>query len=45
MKLFAVALAVVRRGRLSGSERIPFGTFLAPSIWAVWCLRAYAQGL
>jgi leader peptidase (prepilin peptidase) / N-methyltransferase len=42
---FAIALAVVRRGRLSGSERIPFGTFLAPSIWGVWCLRAYATGL
>ncbi len=42
---FAIALALVRRGRLSGSERIPFGTFLAPSIWVVWCLGAYAQGL
>ena len=42
---FAIALALVRRGRLSGSERIPFGTFLAPSIWVVWCLGAYARGL
>lgn len=42
---FAIALAVVRRGRLSGGERIPFGAFLAPAIWIVWCLRAWAQGL
>jgi leader peptidase (prepilin peptidase)/N-methyltransferase len=42
---FAIALALVRRGRLSGGERIPFGTFLAPTIWIVWCLRAYAHGL
>jgi leader peptidase (prepilin peptidase)/N-methyltransferase len=42
---FAIFLALVRRGRLSGRERIPFGTFLAPSIWVVWCLGAYAQGL
>jgi leader peptidase (prepilin peptidase)/N-methyltransferase len=42
---FVLALVIVRRGRLSGGERIPFGTFLAPSIWVVWCLRAWAQGL
>jgi leader peptidase (prepilin peptidase) / N-methyltransferase len=41
---FAIALAVIRRSRVSGGERIPFGTFLAPSIWIVWCLRVYAQG-
>lgn len=40
-----IALALVRREGLSGSERIPFGAFLAPSIWIVWALRAYAQGL
>jgi leader peptidase (prepilin peptidase)/N-methyltransferase len=40
----AVALAIVRRKGLSGTERLPFGTFLAPSIWVVWVLRAYAQG-
>jgi leader peptidase (prepilin peptidase) / N-methyltransferase len=42
---FALALAIVRRGRLSEGERIPFGTFLAPSIWMVWCVGAWAQGL
>jgi leader peptidase (prepilin peptidase) / N-methyltransferase len=42
---FVLAVAVVRRGRLSGGERLPFGTFLAPAIWVVWCLGAYAQGL
>jgi leader peptidase (prepilin peptidase)/N-methyltransferase len=41
----AAALAVVRRKSLSGAERIPFGTFLAPSIWMVWWVRAGAQGL
>src|SRR6185295_6717201 len=29
----AVALAALRGGRLSGAERLPFGAFLAPSIW------------
>lgn len=42
---FAIALAAVRRGRLSGTERLPFGAFLAPSIWVVWCLGAWTQGL
>jgi leader peptidase (prepilin peptidase)/N-methyltransferase len=42
---FAIALALARHGRLSGSERLPFGTFLAPSIWVVWYVRAYATGL
>ena len=42
---FAIALAALRRGRLSGGEMIPFGTFLAPSIWVVWALRAWALGL
>ena len=38
-----VALALIRQKGLSGTERIPFGTFLAPSIWVVWILRT--QGL
>jgi leader peptidase (prepilin peptidase)/N-methyltransferase len=41
----AAALAILRRESLSGAERIPFGTFLAPSIWVVWWVRASAQGL
>jgi leader peptidase (prepilin peptidase)/N-methyltransferase len=41
---FAIALAVLRGGRLSGTERLPFGTFLAPSIWVVWGLGAWARG-
>ncbi|HLC08616.1 MAG TPA: A24 family peptidase [Methyloceanibacter sp.] len=40
-----IALALVRRKGLSGSEKIAFGSFLAPSIWIVWVVRAYAQGL
>jgi leader peptidase (prepilin peptidase) / N-methyltransferase len=42
---FAIARAIVRRNGLSGTERIAFGTFLAPSIWIVWALRACAEGL
>jgi leader peptidase (prepilin peptidase) / N-methyltransferase len=42
---FAIAVAIVRGGRLSASERLPFGAFLAPSIWIVWCLGAWTQGL
>jgi leader peptidase (prepilin peptidase) / N-methyltransferase len=42
---FAMALAMIRRKGLSGTERIAFGAFLAPSIWLIWLLRAYAQGL
>jgi leader peptidase (prepilin peptidase)/N-methyltransferase len=41
----AAALAILRRESLSGADRIPFGTFLAPSIWIVWLVRASAQGL
>jgi leader peptidase (prepilin peptidase) / N-methyltransferase len=41
---FAVARALVRRDALSGTERIAFGTFLAPSIWLVWALSQYAEG-
>jgi leader peptidase (prepilin peptidase)/N-methyltransferase len=41
----AIARAVVLRSGLSGSERVAFGCFLAPSIWVVWALRAFAEGL
>jgi leader peptidase (prepilin peptidase)/N-methyltransferase len=42
---FASARAIVRRSALSRTERIAFGTFLAPSIWIVWALGSYAAGL
>jgi leader peptidase (prepilin peptidase) / N-methyltransferase len=42
---FAVLVAVGGRKGLSGLERIPFGTFLAPAIWIAWLLRSLAQGL
>jgi len=42
---FAIALAALRGGRLSAAERLPFGTFLAPAIWVVWGLGAWARGL
>lgn len=41
----AVALALFARRGLSGRERIPFGAFLAPAMWAVWWLGALTQGL
>ena len=40
-----VALTVLRREPLSGTTKIPFGAFLAPSVWVVWALDAYARGL
>jgi leader peptidase (prepilin peptidase)/N-methyltransferase len=42
---FAMALAALRRRGLTGTERVPFGAFLAPAIWAVWVLRTNAAGL
>lgn len=37
----AVLLAHVRdRRALSGTAKVAFGVFLAPSIWLVWCLGA-----
>jgi leader peptidase (prepilin peptidase)/N-methyltransferase len=41
----AAALAAIRRKDLSATERVPFGTFLAPAIWIVWAIRAHAAGL
>jgi leader peptidase (prepilin peptidase)/N-methyltransferase len=41
----AIAIAIVRRETLSATSRLAFGVFLAPSIWIVWLLRAYANGL
>jgi leader peptidase (prepilin peptidase)/N-methyltransferase len=42
----ALALALVRaahrRKRLAGTDRLPFGAFLAPAIWIVWALRQLA---
>ncbi len=41
----AIARAIMRRETLSATSRLAFGVFLAPSIWLVWLLRAYANGL
>jgi leader peptidase (prepilin peptidase)/N-methyltransferase len=35
---------LLRRAPLSGSAKIPFGAFLAPSIWVVWVLDAVGRG-
>jgi leader peptidase (prepilin peptidase)/N-methyltransferase len=40
---FAAVLAIAGRMTLTSSDRIPFGTFLAPAIWAAWLLHAVAQ--
>jgi leader peptidase (prepilin peptidase) / N-methyltransferase len=39
----AIALAVVRGKQLSAAAKIPFGCFLAPSIWLVWTLVAMGR--
>ena len=36
----AIALGLMRGKELSAAARIPFGCFLAPSIWLVWALGA-----
>jgi leader peptidase (prepilin peptidase) / N-methyltransferase len=41
----AIAIAIARRETLSATSRLAFGVFLAPSIWLVWLLRAFANGL
>jgi leader peptidase (prepilin peptidase)/N-methyltransferase len=38
-----IALALVRGRELSAAARIPFGCFLAPSIWLVWALAAMGR--
>jgi leader peptidase (prepilin peptidase)/N-methyltransferase len=38
-----IALALVRGRELSAAARIPFGCFLAPSIWLVWVLVAMGR--
>jgi len=35
-----IALGLVRGKELSAAARVPFGCFLAPSIWLVWALGA-----
>ena len=38
-----IALALVRGRELSAAAKIPFGCFLAPSIWLVWALAAMGR--
>ncbi|TMJ64728.1 MAG: prepilin peptidase, partial [Alphaproteobacteria bacterium] len=40
-----IVLAVMRGKELSAAAKVPFGCFLAPSIWLVWALAAYGQTL
>jgi leader peptidase (prepilin peptidase)/N-methyltransferase len=40
---FIVGLAIMRGKELSAAARIPFGCFLAPSIWLVWALAAFGR--
>ena len=39
----ALALGLMRGEALSAAARIPFGCFLAPSIWLVWALAALGR--
>jgi leader peptidase (prepilin peptidase)/N-methyltransferase len=43
--IFAITRATIRGESLSATERVAFGAFLAPSIWAVWSLSQLARGL
>ena len=38
-----MALGLVRGRELSAAARVPFGCFLAPSIWLVWALGALGR--
>ena len=38
-----IALSLLRGNELSAAARIPFGCFLAPSIWLVWALAALGR--
>ena len=38
-----IALGLVRGKELSAAARVPFGCFLAPSIWLVWALGALGR--
>lgn len=38
-----VGLAILRGKVLSGAARVPFGSFLAPSIWVAWVLAALGR--
>jgi leader peptidase (prepilin peptidase)/N-methyltransferase len=38
-----IALSLVRGKELSAAARVPFGCFLAPSIWLVWALGALGR--
>jgi leader peptidase (prepilin peptidase) / N-methyltransferase len=40
-----IALGLVRGKELSAAARVPFGCFLAPSIWLVWALGALGSML
>lgn len=39
-----LAAAVLSNRRVLATDKLPFGCFLAPSIWIVWLLGVYARG-
>ncbi len=43
--LVTVALAAIRKGRVTLTDRLPFGPFLAVAIWLVWLYGAPVGGL
>jgi leader peptidase (prepilin peptidase) / N-methyltransferase len=40
-----LALSLMRRRPPVATAKIPFGAFMAPSIWVIWALDAAARGL
>jgi leader peptidase (prepilin peptidase)/N-methyltransferase len=40
---FIIGLATARGKELAAAARVPFGSFLAPSIWVVWALAALGR--
>jgi leader peptidase (prepilin peptidase)/N-methyltransferase len=44
LALAAITLVSLARGRpVSATDKLPFGCFLAPSVWLVWLLGVYSR--
>jgi leader peptidase (prepilin peptidase)/N-methyltransferase len=40
---FIIALTLLNRGALSTTAKVPFGAFLAPSVWLIWIMEAIGR--
>ena len=46
LALAAITLAcLVRDQRVSATDKLPFGSFLAPSIWLIWLVGVYGRAI